>query len=331
MRNSNDTSSRVKSQPRNSSDIHESRERYEEYLIRSNAEGNRFTFRRDFVISGLMTKYEALFFQDLVNRAGMKKTKKDEDGYFLCTVAFLLKSLCWEPHAQASLLKALKKKGFLDFKNKGLPKRRWVKLHIGEVEEALDQREDKKGPTPSKNTKSQSCVNPHDCSCVDTRTKKKSITYSSNKEKKHSRTQACERVRSAQFLNEENQHTTFGGRLAKLLITRLSEENKIFRKITPQTRPAWARQLNLLASEVEGGETFVEEIIHDHLNNLQDRFQPECYSAAKIRRRFDELVHARKRRNGDKEVPAPEFTERRYQTEDGRTIIECTRVKGGAR
>src|SRR5262245_39186135 len=90
--------------------------KYRRHLLRAQAARNHFTFRRDFVTSGLMTRDEALFFQDLLNHAAMCESsgKTDDGGWFLCTVKYLRRSLGWSKDIQARLINALMRKDFID-------------------------------------------------------------------------------------------------------------------------------------------------------------------------------------------------------------------------
>lgn len=110
---------------------------YRKHAGRMQARGNWFCFRRDFVIHDVMTKYEALFYQDLLNLSELEKTIKDGDGFFLCTVPYLERSLKWDHKTQAAILNSLTNKGFVEQKQH--TRCRWVRLDQLAVETALDE------------------------------------------------------------------------------------------------------------------------------------------------------------------------------------------------
>lgn len=128
---------------------------YQRHLSRSNAHGNYFTFRRDYVTSGLLTKIQALFLQDLINLGYMKETqgKVGADGYFVCTADTLNKSLGWDNKSQHDLLVKLRDLGFIDFKRKGIPPKRHVYVDLMAIEKALD---DQLGSQSGEKTPNQS-------------------------------------------------------------------------------------------------------------------------------------------------------------------------------
>ncbi len=131
---------------------------YLRHIERARGAGNWFIFSRDYVTSGAMSKLQALFIQDLINLAAMKSTKKDADGFFLCTKEYLDSSLRWDADTQKDTLRALKKgpytvrkkvdgimtdvqkegKGFLELKHVGVPPKRWIKLDLLAIEMAVD-------------------------------------------------------------------------------------------------------------------------------------------------------------------------------------------------
>ena len=118
--------------------------RHNELLLQSQSMDNRFSFRRDYVTTKVMSKLEALFIQDLINRATMKgvykKIVEEKDGsqpYFLCTVEFLERSLDWEHKTQSRLIGTLQEKGFIRVHYTGLPRKRFVWIDILKIEQAV--------------------------------------------------------------------------------------------------------------------------------------------------------------------------------------------------
>ncbi len=127
-------------------------QKYCDQLLRAQSSRNRFSFRRDYATSGIMTKLEALFIQDLINKVTMPKTKKIEhkigDGvvriFFLCTVGYLQRSLAWDKVSQNRFLKSLEEKGFVQVKRLGEKGRRHVWINIKAIEDAVDQAKSEK-------------------------------------------------------------------------------------------------------------------------------------------------------------------------------------------
>lgn len=128
---------------------------YRRHLRRAKAVHNYFMFFRAF--TKIMSKLEAMFLQDLINREEMvvqaqatrDKTKSgrrkhrmvDEDDYFRCTTAFMEneKYLVWTGKEQKRLFKLLVNRGFIKTKNKGMPQRRWVWVNYPLIESSLDE------------------------------------------------------------------------------------------------------------------------------------------------------------------------------------------------
>lgn len=125
------------------------------WLQRARDGSNYFIFFRNF--GRFLSKSEALFLQDLMNRHGManqkirdlaklKKFKRipkimDEEGFFRCSTAYLssVKYLEWTTDEQKRIIPVLVKKGLIQTKLKGMPATRWIRIDYRKVEEALDQ------------------------------------------------------------------------------------------------------------------------------------------------------------------------------------------------
>ncbi len=122
-------------------------ETYRRHLLRARDAGNYFIFSRLYVLSGLMTREEALFYQDLINIAGMGC---DVKGWFRCTDARLEKSLAWNKDSSKKWFKRLKQRGFIEIEKRGVPPHRYVRLNIEFIEKALDKSIEENPPKPSK-------------------------------------------------------------------------------------------------------------------------------------------------------------------------------------
>jgi hypothetical protein len=84
---------------------------------------NWFILYRDYW--RVMSKLEALLICQLFNIQGLKKTKRDSDGYFLCTVDYLVKG-DWSVQEQRTVLGRLKGRGYVRSKLVGTPPKRWL-------------------------------------------------------------------------------------------------------------------------------------------------------------------------------------------------------------
>lgn len=108
-----------------------------DFLIYASSNLSYIPVRRDFIRSGVLTKIEALFLSDLINLYSMDVTVKSDDGYFLCTAAYMDRSLSWGRMSQTDLFRSLKDKGFIETSFRGIPRRRWVKIDVVKLEEAI--------------------------------------------------------------------------------------------------------------------------------------------------------------------------------------------------
>lgn len=93
----------------------------------------------------------------------------------------------------------------------------------------------------------------------------------------------------------------FGRKLAEDTYRRLLKAGKVRR--TPKLA-SWGRLFDQLATDVKANaglngstETYIHEIVTDHLDHIKDRYQPKCYSAESICREFARLEDAMERRN----------------------------------
>lgn len=109
---------------------------------------NYFQFHRKCTL--VMSKLDAMFIQDLFNRAAMAKVTADD--YFLCTESFLQDeemSMVWSKDEQRERLASLTRLGFVSIHHKGyqgLPRVRHIRIDIDAINEAIDAVEDGKTP-----------------------------------------------------------------------------------------------------------------------------------------------------------------------------------------
>lgn len=135
--------------------------KYIRHMQRTSNQSNFFNFLRNY--TQIMSKLEALFLQDLINREDLRysgyveqrrwlkeNSKKerisppyDEDGYFPCSAKYLShrKFLIWTDKEQERLLPLLRQKGFISIKHKGLPRKRWIKVEREFIHDQLDKLE----------------------------------------------------------------------------------------------------------------------------------------------------------------------------------------------
>lgn len=131
------------------------KERHLRWIARARNTSGYFIFYRDF--GSFLSKTEALFVQDLMNRREMafrraeenrkfkkKKSPVDDEGFFQCTTGYMEnpKYLVWTRREQERMFKSLAKKGLVKLKRKGIPPNRWVWMDIEKIETLLDEVED---------------------------------------------------------------------------------------------------------------------------------------------------------------------------------------------
>lgn len=110
---------------------------YERHYKRLFAPNNIIRVRKDYVTSGLFTKIEALFVQDLIELSSTLSSSFDD--FFPCSVQCLKDSLNWDSDTQADILRRLDKKGFISVKKIGMPALRHIKIHVSEIEKEVDR------------------------------------------------------------------------------------------------------------------------------------------------------------------------------------------------
>lgn len=111
---------------------------YHELMVLLN-QGGYFAFHREYVTVLGLSRHEALFLQDLINHYSMPNTVRDGT-YFLCTTAYLEASLAWSKDTQKDLLKSLRTRGYISTLEKGMPKRRWVRINMQRILKDLKQK-----------------------------------------------------------------------------------------------------------------------------------------------------------------------------------------------
>ena len=267
--------------------------RYCEQLLRAQSLRNHFWFRRDYVLSGLMTKIEALLLQDLINLATLKKVKRKvikEDGYdhvyFLCTVAFLERSLNWDHASQSRLLKAMEGKNFISIKHLGLPRKRYVWINIHGIEDAVDEAL----PQSTANTDELPCKRTVDLPCKGTVGKKDNTNVlSSNTVKKHTVAADAATEYANGFLASEEgiAPSKPAEQLARDLCELLVSKGKLTR------RPAlshWAKDFQELISNV--GLERVQRALEGYRRVFGMKYVPKAYSAATFCEKFVQIEDA---------------------------------------
>jgi hypothetical protein len=244
---------------------------YDRHMTRAMSRDNYFFFRRDYVLSGVMTKYEALFFQDVINHYHAKGTVKKAVGerrYMLCTVEYLEKSLGWDHVTQSRLLRSLKRKGFLETKKLGCPPRRWVWLNIAAVEDEVDRWEGDDVDGIKTDTDDSMQTDTGDDMQTDTRR----IT---DKEKRHR--SAGDGVppvnRTAGFFSNGRKASP-----AEQLATRLNALLMKHRKVMAKVNlAAWTAQMQKLINGV--GAERAADLMSGYEKHFGDKYMPRAFSA----------------------------------------------------
>lgn len=116
-------------------------ERYQKHMIRAKRLGNYFMFFRRYVTSGIMTRDEAMFIQDIIN---MTTFRGSEDGWVKCTANQLYNSLLWSIETQTRLFRSLVAREYIKIEKRGLPAKRFVFVDMRKIETDLDVAEENK-------------------------------------------------------------------------------------------------------------------------------------------------------------------------------------------
>lgn len=253
------------------------REIQNDRLLAAGAKRNWFIFRRDFVASGLMTKLQALFYQELVNFSQKPRMIWDKDKFFLCTLRYLYKSMRWGFSQQGDMLRALSKKGFVETKT--IDKQRWVKVWAINVQEALEKTH------YGKRSAMKSVMRRYE-----TRNGNRSEEiHKQKKDKKH----CCPTGNGALNGFHANGHS-FGYKLAEWFGNELLRQKKCWRMPSVKT---WGKQFDELVQDISRREKvtvplskqYLKTLIKDHAAHLSDRYQPKLLSAKSIREDFARL------------------------------------------
>lgn len=117
---------------------------YRKHVLRARSTRNHFTFCRDWV--WIMTKMEALFLQDLINRASSPKADKqiiDGKEFVLLSNKYLQKPpMSWDDRTCTKHLASLEEKGFVQIVRRGWKGKRfcrWVHIDVLQIETVLDE------------------------------------------------------------------------------------------------------------------------------------------------------------------------------------------------
>lgn len=131
---------------------------YQAYNKHCRSISNHFTFQRNFLL--VMSLNEAVFVQDLLNRAAGKNAKvrllcrrSDEAvvPFFRCSIKFLSRDrnpLQWNKDQQMYLLRKLAKRGFLYsiIIKKAYDNQRWVFIDVAAIHNAIATVQAKRNP-----------------------------------------------------------------------------------------------------------------------------------------------------------------------------------------
>lgn len=270
---------------------------YHDILMWSQSQGNRFTFRRDFVIFDLLTKLEAVFIQDLINRATMKKIiRKEIEGktYFLCTVEFLIRSLRWDRNHQIRLIKKLSEedRDYLRVKKLGNPPSRWMWINIVKLEKDLQN--------AMKSSSTSFSVDETTSNDVDETTSNdvtKNVTTEVVTKQKKKKENVTHSVRDRHtpsksgFLPQEttNEKTDSLSKIdeefAKQLYKALGDKNKLMRRNSSIVK--WSKEFRLLREDIEVDR--IRKVLNWYCKNIGVDRVRQVYSAKAFREEFLKL------------------------------------------
>lgn len=294
--------------PKKSKTVPESK--YTRHMIRAGNTGGYFQFRRDYVLAGILTHMEALFLQDLINHASMKE---NVNGWFLCTVKYLISSLKWEENTQRHFFRSLIEKKFIKVKRKGMPAMRYVKILIGRIEEAIDVWYDSKKPSPV-NTNGTGSVNNNGTGPNNTNgTSPVSINCEINKKTKVKREKkedcppptAGDKVRKGFYdevpLSPDDQ---FDLDCARQLYKAVSVVRKSMRHNTSDKD--WAKQFKLLRKDLHNDKELLKSILDWYCPLVGKDKMPEAFSATSFRNKWDQIISAKRR---ESKITHKEFIE----------------------
>jgi hypothetical protein len=114
-------------------ELESQRERYKTYLNRRCESGNFFHFFRDYL--KVMTLEEAVVLQSIVN---MGRGNSDSTGWIPCTADYLHKTLNIGRRCRDRAVSGLEEKEYLETKLSGVPAKKYVRVDLIRVEEAID-------------------------------------------------------------------------------------------------------------------------------------------------------------------------------------------------
>ncbi len=266
------------------------------HLKRAMASGNWFLFRRDYVVSGLMTKTQALFFQNLINVSAMTGVREDADGFFQCSFRYLYESLRWNPTSQKNTMKWLEKKRYLETrlvkaKDSGRDNdERWVRVDISKVEDDLDKLLQKRNGVPLQKRNGVP---------LQKRNEKENTLYSQTNTNTVAAGAADGVIaKSVGFEGiKPPVKKDWASKLAQYTYQELAAHRLIDSKSTTKGFAIKFRDhvqfiINRDSFTKSEAEEYIQSVIEDHLSHLKAEFQPQCHCAKTMCERFSKLERA---------------------------------------
>jgi len=98
--------------------------------------GRWFQLPKEFL--GIMSDTEAILLSYLINFSRYKKAKEKNEHWFYCVKMRICRDLHIPFQKQQRLLVSLKNRGFLLFKWKGQPAKRWMKIKYRRIHESVE-------------------------------------------------------------------------------------------------------------------------------------------------------------------------------------------------
>lgn len=330
---------------------------------RAGAKVNWFHFRRDFVMTKLLTRNQAMFLQDLMNHS---EIHADDEDWFLCTVEYLQRSLDWDRNIQNRMLtrfQMMKYKGekFVEVENRvacvgGIKSMcRYIKINVVAIEAALDDALRKEGfiikqcHTPEGGSSSN-----NDGGSITKQCHKEEETTSLPKQKKkeHCRSQTRDGERSSAVEGKKDSPKTIQHAAKPAKPSRPSDNgkenlafgdrsapqqmaNKLFQGINaaglakvpgrrPITSDGWHHSFRRLIREVDADRVWV--VLRWFTANIKDKFTPAVRCAVEFRKQFNRIVEAMERKRNE-DAPRLKGTAG-VSMKDGNPLIEETRRNG---
>lgn len=322
------------------------------YLRRNKDSGNWFPFSRDYL--KIMSHDAAILIQHILNLWGIvpKNSRRKalrEQGWVQFSEEKAEKVLCYSPDAQSRILDELqgkvKKKGkqtvylpekvFIEMKRFGCPPRRYVRVNIQMIEQAIDRVDGGGGEDSgnSKGGKSPRLPNGGDFPVIETPGNPPGYPGGKPPDPIHDRERnnkkdppglpAGGKERNGFFSgngrsNGDGKEEGLAGRakqLAKLFYEEIKNSGRYYQS-KPPNLSGWSRELlGIVTDFVSSGkaqqeaEKLMEDLVRDHLKHIKHPYQPQLLTPRTLRKEKARVLQALERRRLEKSRPKSRFSE----------------------